>query len=444
MAFEQRIEHASSAAHPGDDEEFEVPELVEKDDKVPMTIVTGYLGSGKSTLLDYILTTQHGRRIAVIMNEFGDTTDIESKSISVQTDEDLVEEWLELNNGCLCCSVRDTGLTAILNLMEKKGRFDQIVLETTGLADPAPIIQAFWNEPALNLDVALDAVVGVVDAAGIEKQLQDPRPEGEYNEAQRQVATADVILLNKADLVKPEDLDRIESVLRSINSTALIHRTTRSSLDLSLVLDLNIYASPSAPMHRETLAPFAQAAVTDSASSTECTEQHDHSTHAHPHPPAPSSFSSSSHANDISSVTLPVPTLRDVRRGAFHDLISTLVWEGRLPPAPSSSAAREEDLKLDLLRTKGFLRTHDGRAWILQGVRDIYDIAEVPPAVLEKEKRDGREEVKSKLVLIGRGLGDGREVLSRWEEGLRRGLEKEEAGAESGEDTDSEEDEDEE
>jgi G3E family GTPase len=142
-----------------------------------MTIVTGYLGSGKSTLLDYILKTQHGRRIAVIMNEFGDTSDIESvtnnnkKAISIQEEEEapLVEEWLELNNGCLCCSVRDLGLNAIIQLMEKKGRFDQIVLETTGLADPSPIIQAFWNEPALNLDVALDAVVAVVDAAGIEK-----------------------------------------------------------------------------------------------------------------------------------------------------------------------------------------------------------------------------------------------------------------------------------
>jgi len=148
------------------------PELVEEIKKVPMTIVTGYLGSGKSTLLDYILKTQHGRRIAVIMNEFGDTSDIEctlsiplspsevelmrrrrrtAKAISVATEDALVEEWLELNNGCLCCSVRDTGLNAIISLMEEKGRFDQIVLETTGLADPAPIIRAFWNEPALNL-----------------------------------------------------------------------------------------------------------------------------------------------------------------------------------------------------------------------------------------------------------------------------------------------------
>ncbi|GAA5884838.1 hypothetical protein JCM6882_007116 [Rhodosporidiobolus microsporus] len=440
MALEQRLEHALPAPNPLDDEEFEVPELVAKHDKVPMTIVTGYLGSGKSTLLDYILTTQHGRRIAVIMNEFGDTTDIESKAISVQTDEDLVEEWLELNNGCLCCSVRDTGLTAILNLMEKKGRFDQIVLETTGLVDPAPIIQAFWNEPALNLDVALDAVVGVVDAAGIEKQLQDPRPEGEYNEAQRQVATADVILLNKVDLVSPEDLERIEGVLRFINSTALIHRTTRSSLDLSLILDLNIYASPSAPMHHETFAPFSQPSSDTNAACTDCAEGHDHSTPTHPHPP---SFSSSPHANDISSVTLPVPVLRDVRNGAFHELLSTLVWEGRLPPLSSQAQTQEDDsLSLDLLRTKGFLRTSDGRAWILQGVRDIFDVTEVPPAVLEKEKREGREEVKSKVVLIGRGLGDGEEVKKRWEVGLRRALqEEEEAEEESEEETDSEDEE---
>lgn len=157
-----------------DDSDDEIPELTDELKKVPLTIITGYLGSGKSTLLDHILTAQHGRRIAVIMNEFGDTSDIESgslrftkvsfpacshlfarplsgKSISVATDDALVEDWLELGNGCLCCSVRDTGLTAIIALMEKKGRFDQIVLETTGLADPAPIVQAFWNEPALML-----------------------------------------------------------------------------------------------------------------------------------------------------------------------------------------------------------------------------------------------------------------------------------------------------
>ncbi|BGP22310.1 COBW domain containing protein 2 [Rhodotorula toruloides] len=390
----------------------EVPQLVEPLAKVPLTVLTGYLGAGKSTLLDYILKEQHGRRIAVIMNEFGDTTDIESKAISVQSDEAMVEEWLELNNGCLCCSVRDTGLLAIINLMEKKGRFDQIMLETTGLADPAPIIESFWNEPALNLEVGLDAVVAVVDAAGIEKQLQEPRLDGSYNEAQRQIATADVVVLNKVDLVRPEDLDRIEAALRSVNSTALIHRTTRSSIDLSLILDLNIYASPSIPIRTETLAPFAQ---TDATSTCAGCESGDTShSHAHPIP------SSSAHADDISSLTIPLTTLPSVENGsAFYRIVSRLIWDSQVPP-PSPS---DEPLSVDLLRTKGFLRTQDGASYILQGVRDIFDISPVPAATVAEEER----EVRPKLVLIGRGIkGREGEITRRFEEELRRALEQDE------------------
>ncbi|GAA5900388.1 hypothetical protein JCM5296_001415 [Sporobolomyces johnsonii] len=426
-----------------EDSDDEVPELVEEHRKVPMTIVTGYLGSGKSTLLDYILKTQHGRRIAVIMNEFGDTSDIESKAISVQTDDALVEEWLELNNGCLCCSVRDTGLSAILSLMEKKGRFDQIVLETTGLADPAPIIQAFWNEPALNLDVALDAVVAVVDAAGIEKQLQDPRPDGSYNEAQRQVATADVILLNKIDLVTPSDVSRIETAIHSINSTAIIHRTTRSTLDLSLLLDLNMYATPDAPIHQRTLAPFAQP---DPSSS--CEGCADDPSHSHSHPPR---ATSSPHANDISSVTIPLPLLPEVETGVFHDLVSALIWDGHLPPlassssssaaasAPSEPTEATEAPELDLLRAKAFLRTTDGRSFILQGVRDVFDIAQVPSEASTTDSNSssrggGEGEVQPKLVLIGRGLGEADTVRERFLSALERGLcaEEEEEGDEEG------------
>ncbi|GAA5928647.1 hypothetical protein JCM3775_004595 [Rhodotorula graminis] len=406
----------------------DVPQLVETSTKVPMTIVTGYLGSGKSTLLDYILKEQHGRRIAVIMNEFGDTSDIESKAISVQSDEALVEEWLELNNGCLCCSVRDTGLTAILNLMEKKGRFDQIVLETTGLADPAPIIQAFWNEPALNLDVSLDAVVSVVDAAGIEKQIQDPRPDGSYNEAQRQVATADVILLNKADLVTPADLERVEALLRTINSTALIHRTTRSAIDLSLLLDLNIYAAPSAPFRPETLAPFSQPDATDSCDGCATGKPHEH---------APAAASSSSpHANDISSLTIPLPPSLPSVTGptsALYALLSSLLWEGTLPGAPSSSSTPDA---FDLLRTKGFVRTDDGREWVLQGVRDIFDFAQVPAEATaaaragESESAgegEGEKTVQPKVVLIGRGLADKEGVRARFVRALEEGVARERA-----------------
>jgi G3E family GTPase len=222
------------------------------------------------------------------------------------------------------------------------------------------------------------------------------------------------------------------SLLRTINSTALIHRTTRSTLDLSLILDLNIYVSPSAPIHAETLAPFTQTSTASSSSAPCCdSPDHDHSSHSHPNPPvSSSSIASSPHANDISSVTLPLPVVRDVRGGVFHELISTLIWEGKLPPptssSPSSAPSTEEEEPLDLLRSKGFLRTLDGRSWILQGVREIYDIAEVPQSVLDKAREEGKKEVESKLVLIGRGLGDAVSVRTRFAEALRKGIEEEE------------------
>ncbi|GAA5936906.1 GTP-binding protein [Sporobolomyces koalae] len=430
------------------------PELVEESKKVPMTIVTGYLGSGKSTLLDYILKTQHGRRIAVIMNEFGDTSDIEAKAISVQTDEALVEEWLELNNGCLCCSVRDTGLNAIISLMEQKGRFDQIVLETTGLADPAPIIQAFWNEPALNLDVALDAVVAVVDAAGIEKQMQEARPDGSYNEAQRQVATADVILLNKVDLVATPDLPRIETAIRSVNSTALIHHTTRSTIDLSLLLDLNIYASPDAPIKLDTLSKTFSSSLPSNCDCTDVTHTHDSTT----------TTTGSPHLNDIVSVTIPLPILPSVHAGGiFHHLVSSLIWDFSFPSTPyhsnSESKIRgtktlekeeeEEEPRFDLLRAKGFLKTTDQDTFVLQAVRDVFDITRIPnvdPAQDEEAsetttKQDGRtgngdgktststQEIEPKLVLIGRGFGNLDRFKKRFLNQLEQGLQYETLGA---------------
>ncbi|GAA5901826.1 CobW family GTP-binding protein [Sporobolomyces salmoneus] len=411
-----------------EDSDDEAPELVEETKKVPMTIVTGYLGSGKSTLLDYILKTQHGRRIAVIMNEFGDTSDIESKAISVQTEEALVEEWLELNNGCLCCSVRDTGLNAIISLMEQKGRFDQIVLETTGLADPAPIIQAFWNEPALNLDVALDAVVAVVDAAGIEKQMQDPRPDGSYNEAQRQVATADVILLNKIDLVtSPSDIQRIESSLRSINSTALIHHTTRSAIDLPLLLDLNIYASPDSPIRLQTIAQTFSSSSDSTTTSCQQGENCSDTNHTH--------ANTSAHKNDISSITIPLPNyLPSVHHGTFHRLVSALIWDFTLPTPSSdteSSAkeSQEEEDEFDLLRAKGFLRTRTyesqgGKCFVLQAVRDVFDITEIP-YVPPREENEG-EGIDSKLVLIGKGfIGKEKEIRDRFLGALEEGLKEE-------------------
>ncbi|KAM0751553.1 cobW-domain-containing protein [Meredithblackwellia eburnea MCA 4105] len=402
------------------------PELTEGRLKTPMTIITGYLGSGKTTLLDHILNSQHGRRIAVIMNEFGDATDIEAKSISVATDDAQVEEWLEMKNGCLCCSVRDTGMIAIQSLMEKKGRFDYIILETTGLADPGPIIQAFWDEPALCFDVILDGVVAVVDAAGIEKQMSEARPDGEYNEAQRQVASADVILLNKVDLVPRTSLPEVEDAIKSVNSTALLHQTTKSVVDLDSILNLNIYATSSAPVVSTSLAPFRNGALTSDLCKDCGDSSHSHASHNHSE-----SSGNQRHVHDIGTVTIPLPILSPLLSTGpadssysplpseplspssstkFETILRNLLWDGLLPsltspalPPPTTTTAIDKTSttapEFDILRTKAFIRTTDGQCWILQGVREVFDLTPVPAGV-------SSEGIMPKLILIGRGLQD--------------------------------------
>ena len=195
-------------------------------DKTPVTILTGFLGAGKTTLLNRILTEEHGLRIAVIDNEFGE----------IGIDHDLVinadEELFEMNNGCICCTVRGDLIRILGNLMKRKDKFDQILIETTGLADPGPVVQTFFVDDQLKDKLFVNAVVTLVDAKHVLAHLDD----GE--EAREQIAFADVVLLNKCDLVTPEDLDTLEIRIRAINALAKIHRTTNASVDLDKVLNV--------------------------------------------------------------------------------------------------------------------------------------------------------------------------------------------------------------
>ncbi|XP_023068996.1 COBW domain-containing protein 2 isoform X4 [Piliocolobus tephrosceles] len=154
--------------------------------KIPVTIITGYLGAGKTTLLNYILTEQHSKRVAVILNEFGEGSALE-KSLAVSQGGELYEEWLELRNGCLCCSVKDNGLRAIENLMQKKGKFDYILLETTGLADPGAVASMFWVDAELGSDIYLDGIITIVDSKYGLKHLTEEKPDGLTNEATRSI-----------------------------------------------------------------------------------------------------------------------------------------------------------------------------------------------------------------------------------------------------------------
>ncbi|NXE21538.1 CBWD1 protein, partial [Ardeotis kori] len=181
--------------------------------KIPVTIITGYLGAGKTTLLNYILTEQHNKRIAVILNEFGEGIALE-KSLAISQGGELYEEWLELRNGCLCCSVKDNGVKAIENLMQRRGKFDYILLETTGLADPGTVASMFWVDSELGSDIYLDGIVAVVDAKHGLQHLTEEKPDGLVNEASRQIALADLIIINKTDLVSEEELNKVRTSVR--------------------------------------------------------------------------------------------------------------------------------------------------------------------------------------------------------------------------------------
>src|SRR3981081_4631759 len=193
-------------------------------DKIPVTVLTGYLGAGKTTLLNRILSEPHGQKYAVIVNEFGE----------IGIDNELIvgadEEVFEMNNGCICCTVGGDLIRIIDGRIAPKGKFDAIVVETTGLADPASVAQTFFVDENVGKKARLDAVVTVADA----KWLRDPLRDAP--EAKNQIAFADVILLNKTDLVTPEELREIEARIRGINPYAKLHRTQRAQIPLNEVL----------------------------------------------------------------------------------------------------------------------------------------------------------------------------------------------------------------
>ena len=196
------------------------------EETIPVTVLTGFLGSGKTTLLNRILSENHGKRIAVIENEFGE----------IGVDNDLVigaeEEIFEMNNGCICCTVRGDLIRILGNLMKRRDRFDHIMIETTGMADPGPVAQTFFMDDELREALSLDGVVTLVDAKHVLLHIEDSE------EVKEQIAFADVILLNKIDLVSSAELDQLESRIHSMNAAAKIFRTHDAAIDMDKVLNL--------------------------------------------------------------------------------------------------------------------------------------------------------------------------------------------------------------
>ncbi|MFQ6654983.1 hypothetical protein Gotur_025728 [Gossypium turneri] len=325
---------------------------------VGVTVITGYLGAGKSTLVNYILNAQHGKRIAVILNEFGEEIGVERAMINEGESGALVEEWVELANGCVCCTVKHSLVQALEQLVQMKKKLDHILLETTGLANPAPLASVLWLDDQLESSVKLDSIVTVVDAKNLRFQLNRHRDSSSFPEAFLQIAFADVVILNKVDLVSQEQsegaLEELENEIHSINSLANIIRSIRCEVDLSQILNRQAYDA--------THATHLEALLEESKSL------------------------SSGDLHDSGVCTLCINQMEAVDLHKVRLWIEEILWDKKYG--------------MDVYRCKGVLRVgNSDQLHTLQAVREIYEI--VPTRQWRNEEKQ-----MNRIVFIGHNLDE--------------------------------------
>ncbi|CAA2998240.1 COBW domain-containing protein 1 isoform X2 [Olea europaea var. sylvestris] len=346
-------------------DEEEPPLAVEIDDVVEheippvgVTVITGYLGAGKSTLVNYILNSQHGKRIAVILNEFGEEIGVERAMINEGEGGALVEEWVELANGCICCTVKHSLVQALEQLVQRKERLDHILLETTGLANPAPLASVLWLDDQLEAAVSLDSIITVVDAKNLHYQLKSHNDSSSFPEAYHQIAFADVVILNKVDLVSSENsdtpLEDLEKEIYNINSLARIIRSVQCQVDLSNILNCRAYDATHVTHLEALLEENKKLSTRD--------------------------------LHDSSVRTLCICEPKKVDFDKVRIWIEEIIWDKKYG--------------MDVYRCKGVLSVlNSDQLHTLQVVRELYEI------VPTREWKDGENRI-NKIVFIGRLLNE--------------------------------------
>ena len=353
-------------------------------DKIPVTVLTGYLGAGKTTLLNRILTEEHGRKFAVIVNEFGE----------IGIDNELVvgadEEIFEMNNGCICCTVRGDLIRIVEGLMKRKGKFDAIIVETTGLADPAPVAQTFFVDADVGASAKLDAVVTVADARWLLDRLKDAP------EAKNQIAFADVILLNKTDLVTKEQLEEVEARIRGINPYAKLHRTQKCAVPLDAVLGREAF-------DLERILEIEPAFLDAEEGHA---HDHDHAhAHGHHHDHGHDDHDQHHHGHEAKGNGGRAKAHSHGGLKHYHDeemqSVSARI-DGEVDPEKFMPWINEltQTKGIDILRSKGILAFKgEPKRFVFQGVHMILD-GDLQRPWQEGEKRE------SKIVFIGRQLDE--------------------------------------
>lgn len=342
---------------------------------IPVTVLTGYLGAGKTTLLNRILTGNHGKKYAVIVNEFGE----------IGIDNDLIvesdEEIYEMNNGCVCCTVRGDLIRVVQGLTRRQGRFDAIIVETTGLADPVPVAQTFFMDDDVRAKTQLDAVIALVDAKHLPLRLKDSR------EAEDQIAFADVVLINKSDLVSSAEIAAIEATVRKINPSAQIHRTERSEIDMSKILNRGAFDLARAVENDPHFLDQHDHGHPDHQCDTDCDHHHDehHHDHGHDHECGPDcdhedhKLSSDKHDTSVKSISL---------RAGEMDPKKFFPWIQKTTQIDGPN----------ILRLKGIIAlVGDDDRYVVQGIHMIVE-GDHNRAWKTDEKRESR------IVFIGRDL----------------------------------------